>query len=174
MPALTAILAHTPRWVFVVFALLFVLGVQGLRPRRVALARVFVTPAVFVAWGLSSLASAAQATAMAPVAWALTAAGGVALAFFAVRLDGLGAEPGGRVRLPGSVLPLARNMLIFAAKYVLAAALALHPEARGRLILWDIAVSGASAGYFIGWTARFLIAYRRTAAAPLPVAPGGG
>jgi hypothetical protein len=35
-----------------------------------------------------------------------------------------------------------------------------------------MAVSGASAGYFIGWTLRFLIAYRRAAAVPLPVSGG--
>jgi Family of unknown function (DUF6622) len=167
MTALAAIVTHTPIWVFGVFALLLLLGVQGLRPRRVALARLLVTPAVFVSWGLVSLVLATRVTATAPLAWAVTATAGFAFAYATVRLHGLGAEPGGRVHLPGSVLPLTRNMLIFAAKYVLAAAMAVHPETRGQLVVWDIAVSGASAGYFIGWTVRLLLAYRR-AAAPMP------
>jgi hypothetical protein len=174
MTALLAILTHTPPWVFLVFALLLILGVQALRPRSIALARVFVTPLVFVGWGLLSLVLAARTTPIAPVAWALTAAAGGALALLSVRLEGLRAEPGGRIHLPGSVLPLTRNMLIFAAKYVLAATMAQHPDMRAQLLLWDIAVSGASAGYFIGWTARLLLAYRRAAAAPIPAARGGG
>lgn len=165
MPALAAIVAHTPVWVFGVFALLLLLGLQALRPRRVALARLLVTPAVFVCWGLVSLTLASRSSAAAPLAWVVTAAAGFALAYATVRLRGLGAEPGGRVHLPGSGLPLARNMLIFAAKYVLAAAMAVHPEARAQLVPWDLAVSGASAGYFIGWTVRLLLAYRRAAEA---------
>lgn len=171
MIALAQILAHTPRWVFLVFALLLVLGIQALRPRRVAPARVFATPAVFIAWGLVNLVLTTRATSLAPLAWTVTAAGGFALAYASLPMAGIGAEPDGRVRLPGSIAPLARNMLIFAAKYGLAVAMARHPEAQGRLQLWDIAVSGASAGYFIGWTLRFLIAWRRLAA-PLPARGG--
>ncbi|HZB90982.1 MAG TPA: DUF6622 family protein [Stellaceae bacterium] len=175
MTALLAIVSHTPRWVFVVFALLLLLGIQALRPRTIAVARVFATPAVFIAWGLVSLALAAESAPQALVGWSLTAVAGASLALLTLRLDGLRAEGGGRVHLPGSPLPLMRNVLIFAAKYVLAVLLALHPAARSQLLFWDMAVSGASAGYFIGWTVRFLIAYRRAAAAAaLPVGGGGG
>lgn len=169
MPALLAIVSHTPSWVFVVFALLVLLGVQALRPRSVAVARVFATPAVFIAWGLVSLVLAAQRAPLAPVAWVLTAIAGGSLALLTLRLDGLRVAGPARVHLPGSVLPLLRNVLIFGAKYVIAVLLALHPAARGQLLIWDMAVSGASAGYFIGWTLRFLIAYRRAAAMPLPL-----
>lgn len=169
MPALLAIVSHTPSWVFVVFALLVLLGIQALRPRSIAVARVFATPAVFIAWGLVSLIFAAQRAPLAPVAWALTAIAGGSLALLTLRLGGLRVDGPGRVRLPGSVLPLLRNVLIFGAKYVIAVLLALHPAARGQLLIWDMAVSGASAGYFIGWTLRFLIAYRRAAAMPLPL-----
>jgi hypothetical protein len=169
MPALLAIVSHTPSWVFVVFALLILLGLQALRPRSVGVARVFATPAVFIAWGLVSLILAAQRAPLAPVAWVLTAIAGGSLALLTLRLDGLRVAGPARVHLPGSVLPLLRNVLIFGAKYVIAVLLALHPAARGQLLIWDMAVSGASAGYFIGWTLRFLIAYRRAAAMPLPL-----
>jgi hypothetical protein len=169
MPALLAIVSHTPSWVFIVFTLLVLLGLQALKPRSIAMARVFATPAVFIAWGLVSLILAAQRAPLAPVAWALTAIAGGSLALLTLRLEGVRVAGPGRVHLPGSVLPLLRNVLIFGAKYVIAVLLALHPAARGQLLIWDMAVSGASAGYFIGWTLRFLIAYRRAAAMPLPV-----
>jgi hypothetical protein len=174
MPPLTAILARTPPWVWLVFALLLALGIQALRERRVALMRVFLTPAVFITWGLASLALTALSLPVAPLAWALAAAAGGALALATSRLDGLRAAPERRVELPGSIIPLFRNMLIFAAKYGLAVALAIHPESRARLQIWDMAVSGASAGYFIGWAWRFRLAYRRSAEAALPAARGSG
>lgn len=175
MSALLLILAHTPWWVFLLFALLVGLGVQALQPRRMALRRVFITPAIFIAWGLTGLALAARASPSVIPVWGLAAAAGCALAFFSLRLEGLSVDRGGStVHLPGSVLPLARNVLIFAAKYVLAAAIARHPEMRDQLLPWDMGVSGAAFGYFLGWTARFLLSYRRAAADDLRLAPRTG
>jgi hypothetical protein len=168
-----AVLTHTPLWVAALFAVLVVLGVQALRPRRVALIRVFATPAVFVGWGLVSLALAVPRAPAAGLAWALMALVGGAAAFVTLRLEGVRAQGQGRVHLPGSILPLLLSMTIFAAKYALAAVAALHPAALGAILPWDMAVSGAAAGYFIGWTLRFLLAYRRGAPAALPVADSG-
>lgn len=169
--ALLLIVTNTPWWVFLLFALLLWLGVQALRPRTVALRRVFITPAIFIGWGMVGLALAARAQPAVIPAWALTAAAGAALALFSVRLTGLRTErDGALVHLPGSVLPLVRNLVIFGAKYVLAVAMARRPELRDQLLPWDMAVSGASFGYFVGWTVRFLLSYRRAAAA-LVLAP---
>jgi len=172
MPALLLIAANTPWWVFLLLALLVWLGVQSLRPRTVPLRRVFITPVLFIAWGLIGLVLAARtAPAVVPV-WGLAAAAGGALAFFGLRLEGLGAERGrAEVHLPGSAWPLIRNLLIFAAKYGLAVAMARRPEMRGQLVAWDMAVSGIAFGYFLGWTARFLLSWRR--AADLRLAPRG-
>ncbi|MGO8916739.1 MAG: DUF6622 family protein [Stellaceae bacterium] len=173
MSALLLIVTNTPWWVFLLFALLVWLGVQALRPRTVALRRVFITPAVFIAWGAVGLALAARTAPAIVPAWGLAAAAGCALALVSVRLEGLSADRSrATVHLPGSRLPLIRNMLIFAAKYGLAVAMARRPELRDQLLPWDMAVSGASFGYFLGWTARFVLSYRRAAAAPV-VAPSG-
>jgi len=160
MPALTAILTGTPWWVFVLFAVLLALGAPALRPRTMPLARVFITPAVFIGWGLSSLVAAAKA---APLILPVAAGAGVlgfGLAALTVRLDAMSAEAG-RVTLPGSALPLVRNLLIFAAKYVVAVAGAVRPDWHGPLLLADMAVSGLAIGYFVGWTWRLLGGYRR-------------
>jgi hypothetical protein len=171
MQALSLILINTPWWVFLLLALLVWLGVSALRPRTVPLRRVFITPAVFVCWGLVGLATAAQAAPAIIPGWSLAAIAFCALAFFSVRLKGLRADHSrAMVELPGSWLPLIRNLTIFAAKYVLAATMARRPELRDQLLPWDMAVSGAAFGYFLGWTLRFLMSYRR-AGGDLALAP---
>lgn len=160
MTALIAIVTHTPPWVLLVLALLVFLGVQALRPRTVPLARVFITPAVFIGWGLFSLAAAAKVAPTVLPAAAIAAVLGVGLALLAVRLEALRAAPGS-VTLPGSALPLVRNLTIFIAKFVIAVAMAIRPDWHAALLLADAAVSGAALGYFAGWTLRLLAAYRR-------------
>jgi len=64
------------------------------------------------------------------------------------------------VRLRGSVIPLLRILLIFGAHYGLQVAAAVQPGNQATFQAWDIYVSGASAGYFFGWSIRFLRAYR--------------
>ncbi len=167
MQALLPILANTPWWVFLLFALLLGLGVQSLPEHTVGLRRVFITPAIFIAWGMVALGLAARAAPAIIPAWGLAAAAGCALALSSVRFDGLRADRSrAMVHLPGSTLPLMRNMVIFAAKYGLAAAMARRPEARDQLLVWDMAVSGAAFGYFLGWTARLL--HHRSGAAGQP------
>lgn len=160
MPNFTAILTSTPWWVFLLLALLVALGVQALRQRSVPLARVFITPALFIGWGLSSLVTAAKATPFVLPAAIGAGVIGFGLAALTVGLDAMRAEPG-RVTLPGSALPLFRNLLIFVAKYVIAAAMAIRPDWHAPLLLADMAVSGLAIGYFIGWTLRLLGGYRR-------------
>ena len=168
MSVLLVIVTNTPWWVFVLFVLLVALGVQALKPRAVAMRRVFITPAIFIAWGLVGLTLGARATPGIIPSWALAAAAGCALALVSVRLDGLSVDHDrALVQLPSSALPLIRNMLMFAAKYVFAVAMARRPDLRDQLLPWDMAVSGAAFGYFLGWTVRFVLSYRRVAAAPV-------
>jgi hypothetical protein len=169
-----AILQHTPLWVLAVFAVLLWLGLQALRPRVVSTWRVFLTPAVFIAWGLVTLALRATAAPPLLLDWLLAAAAGASLALMTVRMSGLGIDRDrGLVRLPASPLPLIRNLSIFAAKYVIAATSARHPEWSAALAPWDVAVSGLALGYFLGWSARFWLAQRHAAGADLGGAQGG-
>jgi hypothetical protein len=128
MPGILAILQHVPLWVFAVFALLVWFGVQGLRSRTVPLWRLLVTPAVFIAWGVIALALRAAAAPMLIADWAAAAATGAAIAWTTVRLDTVQIDRArGVLRLPGSWLPLIRNMTIFSAKFALALAIARAP-----------------------------------------------
>ncbi|HUA56971.1 MAG TPA: DUF6622 family protein [Candidatus Sulfotelmatobacter sp.] len=161
MAVILAILQHTPWWVWLLLGALTALGLQASRPRRIRVVRALATPLVFVGWGLVSLA--AHLTLGVLAAWLVAAAVGSALGLTTTHLDGMRADSAqGLVALPGSWLPLARNLAIFAARYVLAVAAARMPAAHDQLVLWDLAVSGLSAGYFIGWLTVFIRRYRRT------------
>ena len=171
---LGAVISHTPVWVFAVFALLIVLGAQALRERTVPLRRVVITPAVFIVWGIVSLATKPSFSVLLVGDWLLTALVGAAIAGLALRFDGLRADRDRRlVHLPGSPFPLIRNVVIFVTKFGLGVAMATAPEAREHIAFWDVAVSGLSAGYFFGWLARLGMAYRRAPAlAPSAFAEG--
>ena len=149
---LGAILGNTPTWVFAVFALLVFMGVQFLRARTLPLRRVFITPAVFITWGIVSLAIKPNFSALLIADWLAAAALGASIALLLVRFHDLRVDrERRRVRLPGSVQPLVRNVVIFVTKYALAVAMAMTPAAREHLAFWDVAVSGLAAGYFLGW-----------------------
>lgn len=161
MPGIMTILTHTPLWVFAVLAVLVILGIRGLRERTVSLWRLLIVPAVFIAWGAASLTVRAGAAPILLLDWLATAVVGLAIGWLTTRLNGVMLDrAGGRVRFPGSAVPLLRNLSIFLAKYSLGAAGAIAPGLITTLAPWDIGVSGLAAGYFLGWLARFALKYR--------------
>jgi hypothetical protein len=157
--------------VFLLAAVLVWLGLRSLRPRVTTVVRVLVTPAVFIAWGLASLTAGGGSSPTVVLVWLLTPVAGVAVARLTGRMQELLVDRVHRlVLMPASPLPLVRNILVFSAKYALAVAAIMHPEALAQLAVWDITVSGASAGYFFGWVMRFTLAYRNAAIADLTMA----
>lgn len=77
-----SILHGTPGGVFVLLAALVVLGVQALRTRRIAPWRLLVVPALFIGWGLVTLALRSAVSPLLAVFWV-----GAALAVRAARLQ---------------------------------------------------------------------------------------
>jgi hypothetical protein len=156
----TGILTSTPLWVWALLALLVWLGSLGLKRRRMALRRVAIVPVVFIAWGLSGLAARPFDAATIAAFWL----GGLILGLVLGLATGptlLGVDRAGRaVELPASAWPLARNLIIFFAHYTLIVAAAILTAHKAILLQADIAVSGASAGYFIGWAVALLRQYR--------------
>jgi hypothetical protein len=153
------ILRGTPWWVFALFALLVYLGFRATKPRVSGWRRAVLNAVVFMIWGVATLLITPNP--VHALVWALTASTGGALALLTVRFDGMEVDRRrGLVRLPASWLPLARNMLVFGAKYAIAVMTALAALAPAQLALWDLGVSGASAGYFAAWLWRFWLAYR--------------
>lgn len=154
------ILSHTPLWVGALLALLVWLGSLGLKRRRMALRRVAIVPVVFILWGLAGLAGRPFDAAAIATLWLGGLIAGVALGFVTgPRLAGVD-RMRREVELPASRWPLARNLIIFFAHYALIVTAAIPTTHKALLLQADIAVSSASAGYFIGWAAALLRQYR--------------
>ena len=126
-PPLTAILHHTPPWVWALLTVLLTLGFMQTLPRRVSVLRAALLPVAMLVWSLWGVAAGfGGATALA--AWA---AGVLASASAAERL---GAPAGARwsaaercFELPGSWVPLALIVALFCIKFGVGTSLALHP-----------------------------------------------
>ncbi|QQQ01479.1 DUF6622 family protein [Lysobacter enzymogenes] len=159
---LSHLLQATPTWVFVLFAVLLALGLRRLRTGVQSLARVWAVPAIFIAWGLYGLVVHLGAAPTNLLHWIAGAAVGGVLGLWSLDPAALAFDHQRRlVRQPGSALPLLRNLGIFGAHYLLQVFAATHPQLRDSAMGWDLVVSGFSAGYFVGWAARFLAGQRR-------------
>jgi hypothetical protein len=92
--------------------------------------------------------------------WAALAAFGLVGAKRDRGLDALRIDrAAGHVAISGSLVPLIRTLAIFVVKYAISIALSAAPQAQVALSLGDVAISGLSAGYFIGWLWRFTRLY---------------
>jgi hypothetical protein len=163
----SAVLAHTPPWVFVLFSYLVVIGFTRLRPTVRQLGRIWITPMIFVAWGVAGLFKRHMELGFVLPHWLMGAVIGGAIGLLGRRMTLMVDRPRQLVLLRGSIMPLVRIVLIFGAHYLLQVGAALQPENRAVFLIWDIYVSGASAGYFVGWSVRFLQSYRTAPQADL-------
>src|SRR3954447_3367973 len=165
MPVVIGILTNTPPWVFALLALLIWQGCMALRPSSQPLPRMLIVPAVFFLMGLSRLVLGGKSIDLVLV-WVASAAVFAALALYAgprsVTVDG----ETGRILRPGSVVPLIRNLTIFMLQYAVAVVTAMKLAAYWNVAATAQAVSGACAGYFLGWTIALLRSYRARIAAP--------
>ena len=166
MQLVRQILIHTPLWVFPLLAYLLWLGIKAMQPRTTTIWRSLIVPAVFIVWGLSRLlprqpdffwplfAWLAAALVLAPVALLTTQP---------FKLD----HATGKITRPGSVVPLIRNVTVFALQYAVAVIAAVDPDGRTAATLIGRAVSGATTGYFLGRTIALLRQYWRQRKADL-------
>jgi hypothetical protein len=161
------ILLHTPAWVFVLLALLVLLGLQATRPRTVSLRRAVIAPAVFIGWGLIGIAQKAQAQPSLLAVWLVGLAGGALFAHLSAGDDLRVIDRArGTVALPGSWRPLLRYLAIFAVRYGFAVTGAVAaPAERAMVVVWDMGAAGLVSGYFLAGLVGLLVRWRRT---PLP------
>jgi hypothetical protein len=153
------ILSHTPVWVWVLFAALIVLGSKQMLDNRVGLRRVIVLPLAMLGLSLSGTLSAFGATPAALLAWGAGFTVTAALMLQYPAPKGVSFDPASRqFTVPGSFVPLALMMGIFAFKYTAGVALAMHPELRHDAMLTIIAGTayGAFSGAFAARAGRLL------------------
>jgi hypothetical protein len=154
------ILANTPPWVFALLAYLIWQGRQALRSRTQPIWRMLIVPLVFLLMGLLRLVTA-RGNGLEPVLAWLVAALLFAWLGFSRKPRLLAVDrTSGTVTGPGSAIPLVRNITVFVLQYAIAVATAMKLEPHAAVAIIGHAVSGASAGYFSGWTAALLRRYR--------------
>jgi transcriptional regulator with XRE-family HTH domain len=116
-PPLGMILAHVPVWVWGVFVALLAAGVllgRGSSRRPVV---VMIVSLALLAYSLSGVIGAFATQPLALAAWAVGFVAALTLGGRFVAPDGLRMESGGRVRVPGSWLPLIVMMGIFGLRF---------------------------------------------------------
>ena len=151
------ILTHTPLWVFPLFAYLVWLGIKAMRPRTVTIWRSLIVPAVFIVWGLSRLLSSRDFAAPL-AAWLGAAAALLVVGLLTARPLDLD-HTSGEIKRPGSVVPLIRNITVFALQYAVAVLAAVDPHDATTAAIVGRAISGGTTGYFLGRTVALLRQY---------------
>lgn len=157
-----SVIANIPVWVFAVLLGLLLLGWRQARPRVVAPAAAGAIAVAMVALSLHGVATSFGAQPIALAAWAA----GIAVSVTAGRrvFDPQGlARVGHAIRVPGSWLPLALMMGVFAAKFALGFARGV-----GSAVVAEpgfVVASGLAFGLLSGGFAARALAIRRFAAA---------
>lgn len=141
---ISAVAGGAPTWVYFLLAALVALGIRRLKTREMPLAVALIPVAVFFVWSVIGAVNFASngGLAIAGLAWFGGAAVGAASVAAwpdprATRLAG------GRIRLPGSWLPLAMYLTIFSARFVCGAWAAIVPEQAVVATAVGVAISAA-------------------------------
>lgn len=146
-PGFSAIMAHVPPWVWILFAFLLFLGARRLRARTVPAFVIAIPPAAFLIWSLSSLPGYAVIGGW-PLAIGLWIAGFVigAGSFAALPDKPATRDAAGRYRLPGTVAPLLQYMAVFVIRFALAIWAAVDHESAPVALGLALAVSALMSG----------------------------
>ena len=163
MEWIVQILAHTPWWVFAIFALLIYRAVRATRPNVTSLWRMAVIPGILTLWSLAGLAERTAPDTRALLAWIVSLAVGAAIGWLMLRGVAVRADHArGLVWRPGdwSYPPLV--LAIFVVKYAFGYMSAVEPS---RLLdpgfrLAEIMTSGVITGVFVGKFTLCMLKYR--------------
>jgi len=125
---LMEILAHTPGWVFALFAVLVWLGCKQLLTSRVSLKRITVLPIAMTVLSFYGVISAFPDSPMALPCWVAAAVVAALLVLQRPLHEATRYDAGTRsFDVAGSAVPLVLMMGIFFTKYVVGVQTAMHP-----------------------------------------------
>ena len=165
-PSPTVVLAHAPMWVWGLLAGLTALGLSQARDRLVRPRVALVIPALMLLLSLNALRTAFGLSGTPLSAWLLGVAGGAGLVAAVGWPRGITWQAGRqRLAVPGSLVPLALFLALFALKFCVGTALALRADATRQAGF----VPGVALGYgaFSGVFLARAVAMWRALPAPL-------
>lgn len=128
------ILSHTPIWVWVLLAVLFVRGLKMTVDRDTSTRALVLLPLLMLAWSLSGLIGQADQHPGVLLVWLAGAALTLGCAARFGRPDAMQWLGQGQVRVRGSWLPLTVMMVIFCVQYLKNMLFAIQPELRSALV----------------------------------------
>ncbi len=155
----TDIATGAPAWVYILLVALVILGVRRLKTRETPLLVALIPSAAFLIWTLVSAGAFANhaGVALATAAWLVGAVCGAASGVILPEPRGERLA-NGRVRQPGSWLPLILYLGVFVVRYACGAWAAIVPAQANTATALGIAVSAAvTARLLVGvarWTPR--------------------
>lgn len=157
------ILSHTPIWVFALFIVLVVFGLQQARSRTVNLWLAYFFPLGMIALSLAGVLSSFGAQPALIGIWAIGLVAMATLVRQLFPLQGVIFNPESkRFFVPGSWVPFVVIMAIFFAKYSVAVMRGFGSSllANGNFILLLSCAYGCFSGYFASRAVAFLKAAR--------------
>ena len=151
------IVSHTPVWVWGLLVALFALGLKQSRRATLGLKRVIILPVVMTGLSVLGVISAFGTAPAGLLAWAVAAIAVAGMVWQRPTPEGTRYDAAtGSFGVPGSWLPLALMMGIFATKYAVGISLAMHLAfvQDAAFVMGICALYGAFSGVFIGRAAR--------------------
>lgn len=151
-----AIAGGAPTWVYVLLAALVALGIRRLRTREVPVVVALIPSAAFLIWSLLGARTFAHGVGIeiAGLAWVGGVAIGAASAVVAPEPRAT-LLPGGRVRQPGSWLPLVLYLTVFVVRFACGAWAAIRPEQAVTATAIGVAVGAAMTGRLVAGVLRW-------------------
>jgi hypothetical protein len=151
------VIANTPTWVYALFIALIGFGVSQLRTRTVSERTLALTPLGMAAWSLYSVIAAFGSVTAAAV-WAAGAAVALGIGLALKRPEGVRyVAREKRFEIPGSWIPLAMILAVFAVRYLFNVAMGIDPALRHSAAFIVVAslAYGLLGGLFPSRAARF-------------------
>ena len=152
------ILQHTPLWVWGLLAALVALGSTQIKTRQMTLRRAALMPVAMVGLSLFGVLSSFGGHALPMLAWLAGAAVSVAGARACGAWSGAAwSQRDARFNVPGSWLPMALILTLFAIKYGVGVSLALHPGLKDEALFASAAclAYGVFSGLFLARAINF-------------------
>lgn len=140
-------LKKTPWWVWLIFAELLMLGKMATKTRTVSKTRLFLIPALFLAWSLWTVFF------KAPLMYAAFFLLSAQMSFLLAEKTTFRVfQKGKTVEIPGTYMVLALSLGLFFTKYTFGFLKAMQPEIAFQHAWIDVAISAGVAGFFFGRT----------------------